>query len=345
MRPATDSRNTAAVDSLLQDTRPKIRARLEELLSRYALLLVWVAMAGVFAILRPEQFFSRAVFSTIFGSQSVLVVLTLALVVTLAVGEFDLSVASVLGLSATMIATLNVEHGIPVGWATIVALISGVLVGTVNGLLVVRVGVDALVATLGMGTFLVGVSMWMSNSLTIGGVSKALVHITTDRFLGLPHSFYFGIALAAIVWYVFDQTPLGRQLLFVGSGREVARLAGIRVNRIRHGAFIVSGFVSALAGVVVVGTLGAFQASQAPSYLLPAFAAAFLGTTVVRPGRFNPWGSVIAIYFLITGITGLVLMGLSGWINQVFYGSALVLAVTVSATVRRQALTRRHRAS
>jgi ribose transport system permease protein len=95
-----------------------------------------------------------------------------------------------------------------------------------------------------------------------------------------------------------------------------------------------------LAGVVVAGTLGAFQASQSPSYLLPAFAAAFLGSTVVKPGRFNPWGSVIAIYFLITGITGLVLLGLSGWINEVFYGAALVVAVSVSTAVRRHVAAR-----
>src|SRR5262249_6788588 len=229
----------------------------------------------------------------------------------LAAGEFDLSAASILGLSATIIATLNATHGVSIWVAVVVGLAAGLGVGLVNGLLVVGLGVDALVATLGMGTFLVGIAMWISNSVTIGGISQRLVTVTTDQWFGLPHSFYFGIALAALLWYVMEQTPVGRHLLFVGQGREVARLSGIRVQRVRMLAFVVSGFVSALAGVVVAGTLGAFQASQSPSYLLPAFAAAFLGSTVVKPGRFNPWGSVIAIYFLITGITGLVLLGFS----------------------------------
>jgi ribose transport system permease protein len=297
-------------------------------------------MACVFAVLRPSTFLSHASFVTIFGSQSVLVVLTLSLVITLFVGEFDLSVASILGLSATIIAQLNAVDGVGIGAAVVIALLSGIGVGLVNGLLVVALGVDALVATLGMGTLLVGLAMWMSNSITIGGISNALVNATRNEWFGLPHSFYFGILLATGLWYVMDHTPLGRHLLFVGQGREVARLSGIRVDRIRLLAFVVSGFVSALAGVIVAGTLGAYQASQSPSYLLPAFAAAFLGSTVVKPGRFNPWGSVIAIYFLITGITGLVLLGLSGWINEVFYGGALVVAVTVSTVVRRQVAAR-----
>ncbi len=321
------------------------QVRLGNVATRYALVFVWILMAGVFAILRPSTFLSDGAFSTIFGSQSVLVVLTLALVITLVVGEFDLSAASVLGLSATLIATLNVVHGVHIGYSVLVALASGVAVGLVNGWLVVHLGVDALVATLGMGTFLVGVAMWISDSVTIGGISQDLVSITTDEFLGLPNSFYFGLFLAAFLWYVMDHTPIGRYLLFVGQGREVARLAGIRVQRVRMLAFVVAGFVSALAGVILAGTLGAFQASQSPSYLLPAFAAAFLGSTVVRPGRFNPWGSVISIYFLITGITGLVLLGLSGWINQVFYGGALVVAVTVSTVVSRQVSARELRAS
>jgi len=302
-------------------------------------------MSCLFGVLRPSTFLSHASFTTIFGSQSVLVVLTLSLLITLIVGEFDLSAASILGLSATIIATLNAMHGVAIGPAVLLALLAGIAVGFVNGLLVVVLGVDALVATLGMGTFLVGIAMWMSNSITIGGISQTLVTVTTDQWFGLPHSFYFGILLAAVLWYVMDHTPVGRYLLFVGQGRDVARLSGIRVQRVRMLAFVVSGFVSAIAGVVVAGTLGAFQASQSPSYLLPAFAAAFLGSTVVKPGRFNPWGSVISIYFLITGITGLVLLGFSGWINQVFYGGALVVAVTISTVVSRHVSARELRAS
>jgi ribose transport system permease protein len=303
---------------------------------RYALVFVWVVMAVVFAILRPDTFPTSATIQTVFGSQSVLVVLTLALLVTLAVGEFDLSVASTLGLAATLIARLNALEHWPLGVTVLVALAAGVLVGFINGALVVYIGVDAIVATLGMGTLLLGIALAISNSVTIGGIDQTLLDAANQHFLGLPRSFWYGIVLAAVFWYVLQHTPLGRHLLFVGQNRDVSRLAGIRVDRIRLGAFVATGFLSALAGVILAGTLGAFQSSVAPTYLLPAFAAAFLGSTVVNPGRFNPWGSVIAIYFLITGITGLQLLGLSGWIEQVFYGGALIVAVTLSTLVRRR---------
>lgn len=116
----------------------------------------------------------------------------------------------------------------------------------------------------------------------------------------------------------------------------MARLTGVRVDRIRIGSFIGAGALASVAGIIQAGQLGAFQASSATSFLLPTFVAAFLGTTAVVPGRFNPWGSLIAIYFLITGVTGLNLLGLTGWVQDAFYGAALIVAVTLSTIVRRR---------
>jgi ribose transport system permease protein len=119
-------------------------------------------------------------------------------------------------------------------------------------------------------------------------------------------------------------------MLFTGANREVARLSGINVDRLRAGSLIVSSLIGAVAAVILAGVLGSADPNAANGYLLPPFAAAFLGATAITPGRFNPWGAFIAVYFLITGIVGLQILGLSGWIEQVFYGGALVLAVTLS---------------
>jgi ribose transport system permease protein len=317
--------------------RRRWRLSVGDLLYRYALVVVWLVMAAGFAYRRPDTFLSSANFQTIFGSQSVLVILTLALLLTLTVGEFDLSVASTLGLSATVIAELNAVHGVPIGWAILAGLGSGLLVGFVNAVLVVSIGVDAIIATLGMATLLLGLALRVSDSQTIAGISPTLVTAISDHFLfNLPYSFFYGVALAALLWYVLRHTPLGRHALFVGQGSNVARLAGVKVDHLRFGAFVLSGLVAALAGVVVAGELGAFAPTSSSSYLLPAFSAAFLGSTCVTPGRFNAWGSLIAIYFLITGITGLQLLGFSGWVEQAFYGAALIVAVTVSTLVRRR---------
>jgi ribose transport system permease protein len=130
--------------------------------------------------------------------------------------------------------------------------------------------------------------------------------------------------------------PVGRRLLFVGRGRSVARLSGIHVARLRWGALVVSGLISAFAGVLYAGTLGSADPTSGLSFLLPAFAAAFLGATTIMPGRFNPLGSIAAVYFLVTGITGLQLLGVQTFVQQLFYGGALVLAVALSQLARRR---------
>ena len=150
----------------------------------------------------------------------------------------------------------------------------------------------------------------------------------------MPVSFYYGIALALGLAYLLAWTPLGRSMVFVGSNREVARLAGIRVQRVRAGAYVAAGLLAGLAGLILVATVGGFDSATANTFLLPALAAVFLGTAVVQPGAFNPIGTMVAIYFLATGIFGLQLLGYSGWIQNVFYGAGLVVAVALAKIVR-----------
>ena len=330
------SETQVAADSVPAPAR-RGRRSMTSWLNRYALVLIWIALAVVLSIASPDRFLQPITFSTIFGTQSVLVILTLALLLPLSVGDFDLSVANMMGMSATLMVVLNGDKfGLPLWVAMIAAISAGLLVGAFNAYLVVKVGVDAIVATLGMATLLLGLSNWVSGSIIQTGISKLLSNAVNGRMLGLPLSFWYGMLLAAILWFILSFRPLGRRIAFVGQNREMARLSGVRVDRIRFFGFMGAGLLASLAGIMMAGQLGAFQASSATSYLLPTFAAAFLGTTVIVPGRFNPWGSVVAIFFLITGITGLNLLGLTGWIQDAFYGAALIIAVTLSTLVRRR---------
>ncbi|MGI8827680.1 MAG: ABC transporter permease [Chloroflexota bacterium] len=303
--------------------------RVTDGVSRFGLPIAWIAVIVIFSILSPQAFFSASNFQTIFSSQAVLLILTLGLLPSLAAGEYDLSVAGVLGVSFVLIGYLNVLHSWPIGWAILVALGLGLLIGLINSFFIVVVGIESIVVTLGMGTLLAGVGLGINN-LSIGGISGSLVNAIRTQVFGLQLAFFYGLALTIVLWYVFAYTPLGRYIYFVGTGRNVARLAGIRVNLIRVGALVTGSLIGALAGVVLAGSLGSVDPTTGPSYLLPAFASAFLGSTAITPGRFNPWGSFIAVYFLVTGITGLEIMGLSGWIEQVFYGGSLVIAVAFS---------------
>jgi ribose transport system permease protein len=313
------------------------RPRFADVSERYALLAAWAVTCVVFGILRPDTFLTTSNFTTIFGSQAILVVLTLALLVPLTAGDYDLSVAATMGLSAMTLAILNVNHHWSIGAACLAALGIGLLVGLINGALVVLLDIDSLIATLGSSTFIAGVILWISNSQTISGVSDTLINVTViDRFLGIPLEFYYGIALGLAMLYVFEFMPVGRRLLFVGRGRGVARLSGIRVARLRWGALAASGVISAFAGILYAGTLGSADPTSSLSFLLPAFAAAFLGATTIMPGRFNPIGSIAAVYFLVTGITGLQLLGVETFVQQLFYGGALILAVALSQFARRR---------
>jgi len=310
---------------------------LSSAVERFALLGVWAITCIVFSILRPETFPTTSNFSSIFGSQAIIVVTTLALLAPLTAGDYDLSVAATLTLSSMTLAILNVNHGWGIWWAVLAALGVGLLVGFVNGALVVLLDIDSLIATLGTSTFIAGVVLWISNSQTISGIDDRLIDwVVVKQLFGIPLEFYYGIALGLVLFYVFELMPVGRRLLFVGRGRSVARLSGIRVRRLRWGAMVASGVISAFAGVLYAGTLGSADPTSGLQFLLPAFAAAFLGATTIQPGRFNPIGSIAAVYFLVTGITGLQLLGVQTFVQQLFYGGALVLAVALSQLARRR---------
>jgi ribose transport system permease protein len=316
-----------------------LRARLglSEILHTYALIPAWILVIAFFGFKEPSTFLTTSNFSTIFGSQAVLVVLTLGLLVPLTAGDYDLSIASIMTMATMEIAILNVNHHWPIVFAIGVAVATGLAAGFVNGAIVTLFEIDPFIVTLGTGTFISGLVYWISASQTIGGISSSLVSLVVlDRFLGVPLEFWYALILCVIMWYVFEYTPLGRRLLLVGRGRNVSRLSGLRVDRIRWGGMVTSGFMGALAGVLYAGTSGAADPYSGAGFLLPAYAAAFLGATSIVPGRFNPWGSFVAVYFLVTGITGLQLLGVESFVQQLFYGGALVLAVVFSQIARRR---------
>jgi ribose transport system permease protein len=154
---------------------------------------------------------------------------------------------------------------------------------------------------------------------------------------GISATFYYALVLAIALWYTFRHTPLGRRMLFLGRNREAARLSGVKVPRLRLLSFVVGAALAGLAGVMTVGVSGGLAASSLQTLLLPAFAAAFVGSTVFVPGQVNAFGTIVAVLFLQTGIVGLELRGLSDWVQNVFYGGALVLAVVGSRLLFLQA--------
>jgi ribose transport system permease protein len=306
-------------------------------LYRYAVVLVLIAMVATFSALLPNTFFTSGNFQTIVNSQAVLLLLALALTLPLSVGEFDLSVASMLGFGATLLAFLSGNWHWPTLFALAAVICVGAVVGFVNGLFVVRFGVNAFITTLGTGTVLTGLTLAVSGGQILTGVPTSVSNFAAGEVLGIVWPAYVAFGFAIVLWYVYEHTPVGRYLFFVGEGREVARLAGLPVSRLRWLAFAFASMIAALCGVFAAGQLGSADPSVGPNYLLPAYAAAFLGATTIKPGRFNAFGAVVALYLVVTGVTGLELLGAASWVEQVFNGSALVIAVTFARLVSQEA--------
>ena len=310
--------------------RPDLRYQAE----RFGLVIVWIVVIALFGALRPDSFLTWSNFSSIFGSEAVLVIVTLGLIIPLTAGDFDLSIAQTLTFVSMLTAIMSAKMGLPLWLIIPVALSAGAVVGIINGTITLYFRVHSLIVSLGVGTFLHGVTLWISDSQTIGGVDPALMqYVIIQRIFSIPISFYYAIGLSALVWYALSYTAYGQQLLFTGRGREVGRLTGVAVGRVRLLSFVASGVMGAIAGLLYTGTTGSANPSSGTTLLLPAFAAAFLGATCIKPGRFNAWGSVVAVYFLVTGINGLSVLGFRTFVQDLFYGGALIIAVMVSQLV------------
>lgn len=317
----------------------RLGASIGHVTSRYSVLGVWAVLIAVYWAAKPDVFMTTSSWESIFGSQYALLFMAMALLCTIIVGEFvDLSVPSVFGFAATILAVLVANHHWSVWPAAIVAVAAAAGVGAINGLLVVVAGVNTIVVTLGMGTLLTGVALWMSDLNTVSFLNPGFSRIALYSIGGLPVSFYYGVIIVAGFAYLLGCTPLGRHMRFTGASREVSRLSGVRVNRIRFGTFVAAGVLSGVGAVITLAQVGGFNANYADSYLLPVFASVFLGTAIVQPGRFNPVGTWIGIFFLETGITGLQDLGLQTWVSNVFYGGVLVIAVTISTLLRRRSV-------
>jgi ribose transport system permease protein len=304
---------------------------------RYGLLVAWGVLILVFGLFAPTMF-TWPPYASMLGFNAIIVVLTLALIIPLTAGDFDLSVASTLTLTAMLVAILNVKGDVPIPLAVLFGLAAGAFIGAVNAFFVLYFRIHSLIVTLGVGYFVNGVILWVSNSAVVFGQSlHPLTSVVfSSKFLGVAPLFWYALILTIVLWYVFEYTAAGRRLLFVGRGREVARLSGVRVEWVRAASLVASGVIAAFGGVLYVGMRGSADPSSGLAFLLPAFAAAFLGSTAIFPGRFNAWGAFVAVYFLSTGILGLNFLGADSFVQNLFYGGGLVIAVSISQLVRKR---------
>jgi ribose transport system permease protein len=319
------------------DARPRAigsksqTSKARDFVQRYGSVLLLVLVCVVFSILSPDTFATKQNAVTILQQQAVLACLALGLLLPIAVGEFDLSVGYVLGFTAVEAAALGGKTGLPGGVIVPAVILSGLLIGTLNGILTARFKIHSLIATLGVGFAVSGGTVGISGGTTLfQGISPIIPKLANTNILGLKSAVWIVFALTIVLFLVLEFTPFGRRVYAVGGNERVARLAGVRTDMIKIAAFAIAGGMAACAGILQLGQAGGATPAFGINLLLPAFAAIFLGATAIKPGVFNVWGTIIAILLLAAGFTGLGLQGVPIWVQPIFDGVVLLAAVLVT---------------
>ena len=297
---------------------------------RFSGLYLWALFIIVFGLWVPSSFLTTSTLHSVAAQQAVTGMIGLAVLIPLAAGLYDLSVGATANISGILTIVLMNNHH----WAVVPAIVAGivlaVVIGCVNSFIVVKLGVNSFIATLGMGSVLAAFQVIISsNSQPIPPSSTAWNNLTQTTVAGFQIVVLYLIILAFLLWWLTAHTPVGRYLYAIGGNAEAARLSGVRINRYTASALVMSATIAGFAGIMF-SSLNGPSLDFGSTLLLPAFAAAFLGSTQLIPGRFNVWGTLLAIYVLATGVQGLQLVSGASWLSDMFNGVALIIAVALS---------------
>jgi ribose transport system permease protein len=264
-------------------------------------------------------------------------IITLGCTLGLISGAFDISIGANMSFAISFVGWLQSTLHMNALLAVILTLLSGALVGTANAFIITRMRVEPVIATLGMSSLLAAFAFWVAGGQTIvTGISGVFLEFGTKQFFSISVPVFYLAAVALLLWYLLDHTPFGRYLYAAGANPKAARLAGLPVARLQLTALVMSGMLSSFAGIVLTMQLGAAAFGAGASYMLPAFAGAFLGSTQIKPGRFNVGGTLVAIFLLAIGVKGLQLRFPSlPWIADLFQGLALIIAVALGVIAAR----------
>jgi ribose transport system permease protein len=305
---------------------------------KYGTIIGLVVMIVILSIAAPDTFLSTSNFVNVLTQNSIIAIVACGLTLPLVVGEFDLSVGYQASFAGVLCVGLMTNQGMPIPLAIVLGVAAGLAAGIVNGLLVTQLGVNALIATLGTGTVIVGLNYAYTNGVPITLVGNAgFLDLALGKFAGIPNPIIFMVVAVGLLWLLLNRTVLGQQMQAVGGNHEAARLSGVRVERVRIWAFVIAGITAAVGGVLLSSRVGSGQLTAGDGYQLNSFAAVFLGSAALRDGEFHILGTLIGVMTVGFGFNGLAILGAPTFFQYIFSGGLLIVAVALSTVARRYA--------
>jgi ribose transport system permease protein len=303
----------------------------------YGLVILTVFLILLFSILLPNTFPTLLNLRSIISDKAIIMLLSLGVMIPMSAGRIDLTVGYGIVLWHILAISLQTMYGFSWPIAVLTVLLLGAIMGVLNGLLVEVAKIDSFIATLGTGTVLYALALWHSGGRqVVGAVEPAFYGLAITQVFGLPITGFYVIGIAILMWLVYEYLPIGRYLYAIGASPKAAALNGIPVRRYVMGSFIASGLMTALAGVLLAAKLRIGQASVGLEFLLPALVGAFLGSTTIKPGRVNVWGTMIGVIILAVGISGIQQFGGSFWVEPMFNGATLIVAIGIAGYAQRR---------
>lgn len=303
-------------------------------LSNFSAVYLWALFMLLFGYLQGHLFLTVSTTQLVFSQGAVTAVLALAFLVPLTTDTFDLAIGETMSLTIVLMNYLPQKLALPTGVIAVGVVLFSALIGAVSGFIVVKLRVNSLIATLGMSEVLSAFQLYISQNHQVAwSFSSTFVTVGNGKIFGVPYLDLYLLGIALALWFVLEQTPLGRRMFAVGGNRDAAKLAGISSERIVWGSLIASGAIASAAGVMYTAQVGAYTSDIGQGYLFPALAAVFFGASQLSQ-RPNVWGTLIAFFALAFGIQGLTLQFGAGtfWVSPLFQGCALILAVAVAST-------------
>ncbi|ACS61160.1 MULTISPECIES: ABC transporter permease [Rhizobium] len=311
--------------------------KIGRLIPVYGLVILTVGLIVIFSILLPDTFPTVLNVRSIVSDKAIIALLSLAAMIPMASGRIDLTVGYGIVLWHILAISLQTAYGLPWPVAVVIVLALGVLTGCINGLLVEVAKIDSFIATLGTGTVLYALALWHTGGRQVVGVlPDGFYALNGTMLFGLPITGFYVLLIAICMWIVLEYLPIGRYLYAIGANPKAAALNGIPVRKFVIGAFVTSGLLAALTGVLLASKLRIGQASVGLEYLLPALVGAFLGSTTIKPGRVNVWGTLIGVIILAVGISGIQQFGGSFFVEPLFNGVTLLIAIGIAGYAQRK---------